>query len=272
MLKHLFLAIFLFASNDLAWSKEPPKAPQIEPKQHTESGLKGQENRGQQTAPSTQPLPGIPEISAEGTDRKGQSKTTDGSEQGTEFWPPLYGYRLKVTDTLLAGITFLLFLATFALWLATRKLVRGSEKTAERQLRAYLLPKGGTISPKMDYAVITFSNNGQTPAYNVLASSAHAVVNFPLSNSAVFSMTDIKRFDDIGAAGERSIEYFFAISSEERDAIINRTKAICFWGSIEYLDIFKSEPRTTEFRFYYGGDFRSSKGSMTIAKEGNKST
>jgi hypothetical protein len=29
--------------------------------------------------------------------------------QGTEFWPPLFGYRLKVTDTLLVTVTFLLF-------------------------------------------------------------------------------------------------------------------------------------------------------------------
>jgi hypothetical protein len=190
MLKRLFLAIFLFASNDLAWSKEPPKAPQVEAKQHPESGLKAQENRGQQTAPSTQPLPGIPEISAEGTDRKGQSKTTDGSEQGTEFWPPLYGYRLKVTDTLLASITFLLFLATFALWLATRALVRGSERTANAQLRAYVacIPqgvKGVNPSERLAYSY-TLLNGGSTPAHNMQHATVIRLLPHPLPNNFPF--------------------------------------------------------------------------------------
>jgi hypothetical protein len=174
MLTRIFLAVFLFAPTDLAWSQESPKAPQVEPKQQPESGLKTQKNSGQQTAPSTQPLPAIPEIGAEGTDRKGQSKSKEGSEQGTEFWPPFYGYRLKVTDTLLAGITFLLFLATFALWLATRKLVRSAEKTAQRQLGAYVFVSGariihGITDNNILEVHVEIKNSGQTPAYKMMA-------------------------------------------------------------------------------------------------------
>jgi hypothetical protein len=39
----------------------------------------------------------------------------------------------------LAILTLTLALGTFGLWLATRRLVRGAEDTAERQLRAYVL-------------------------------------------------------------------------------------------------------------------------------------
>jgi hypothetical protein len=66
-------------------------------------------------------------------------KQTELSEEGTEFWPPLFGYRLKITDTLLVTVTFLLFAATLALWLATRRLVKSGENTAKRQLRAYIV-------------------------------------------------------------------------------------------------------------------------------------
>jgi hypothetical protein len=59
-------------------------------------------------------------------------KQTELSEEGTEFWPPLFGYRLKITDTLLVTVTFLLFAATLALWLATRRLVKSGENTAKR--------------------------------------------------------------------------------------------------------------------------------------------
>ncbi len=172
MLKYLVPAVFLFASSDVAWSQEPPKAPQIEPKQQSESGLKAQENRGQKTAPSTQPLVGAPEIGTKGTDRKGQSESNERSEQGTEFWPPLYGYRLKVTDTLLVSITFLLFLATSALWFATRQLVRGTETAFNKLERPYLFITNAKNffhdkeRAPMGIASVAYevANHGKTPA------------------------------------------------------------------------------------------------------------
>jgi hypothetical protein len=65
--------------------------------------------------------------------------------EGTEFWPPIFGYRLKVTDTLVALFTALLFIATWLLWLATKKLVLGAENTAERQLRAHVYFKDAKV-------------------------------------------------------------------------------------------------------------------------------
>jgi hypothetical protein len=44
--------------------------------------------------------------------------------------------------TALAFLTLVLAVGTFFLWLATRRLVRGSEKTARAQLRAYVFGKG----------------------------------------------------------------------------------------------------------------------------------
>jgi hypothetical protein len=163
MLKRLFFAIFLFASCDLVWSQVPPKTPQVEPEQQPEGGLKTQDGSTQQPNTSTQPPPSIPEVKSDGADRKRESKTEEGSEQGTEFWPPFRGYRLKVTDTLLAGITFLLFLAILALWWSTRKLVRGAEKTAERQLRAYVSITQVKIIRMRRSIAVEFTNSGQTP-------------------------------------------------------------------------------------------------------------
>jgi hypothetical protein len=183
---------------------------------------------------------------------------------------------LTTFATVAIGVfTYTLKKATDRLWEAGERQRKLSEDTAKHQLRAYLLPKGGTMSvPDMNHTVITFINNGQTPAYNVVTYSAHAVVQFPLLDGAVFKMTDIKRgsFADIGADGERNIVLFLTLSPEDRNAISNKTKAIFFWGKIEYLCIFKGETHTTEFRFYYGGDVCSPNGSLTIAKEGNQST
>jgi hypothetical protein len=58
--------------------------------------------------------------------------------EGTEFWSPFYGYRVKITDSLLVLFTLLLFFATLALWLSTRRLVNNADDTARAQLRAYV--------------------------------------------------------------------------------------------------------------------------------------
>jgi hypothetical protein len=69
---------------------------------------------------------------------------------------------------------WLLFLATAALFWATWRLVTGAEKTAERQLRAYLfvqpvgvdiLDDGDSCKVTITYAVKT---TGQTPAFQLL--------------------------------------------------------------------------------------------------------
>src|SRR5216683_2590243 len=61
---------------------------------------------------------------------------------------------------------WLLFIATVALAVTTWLLVRGAERTAERQLRAYIFPDDVTLtniehSPEI---CVVLKNTGQTPA------------------------------------------------------------------------------------------------------------
>jgi hypothetical protein len=254
MLKRLSLVVFLFASSDVALSQEPPKAPQVEPKQHPDSGLKAQEDRGQQAAPASHPLAGVPEISANGGDRKSQSKAKERSEQGTEFWSPLYGYSLKVTDTLLVSITFLLFLATLALWLATRKLVRGAEDTAERQLRAYVTVIGGSlcIQNKTIHGVLELKNSGQTPAYELTIWS-----QMKIQPSDETFVEEPPRHDDstlakivVGPGSTTNPRDRLEIPADNDislPAIRNGKAWVYIWGRIDYRDAFKCK-RFAEFR------------------------
>ena len=48
-------------------------------------------------------------------------------------------------EAVIALFTVILGIATWLLWRSTRALVEGAEKTAERQLRAYVFVKGGGI-------------------------------------------------------------------------------------------------------------------------------
>jgi hypothetical protein len=156
-----------FASDSWGRSKDaPPKqTPEIKAEQQPKGGLKAEPN----TEPDKQsaaPAPtAVPEVLSDSRNRKCDSHCPDAEQEGTEFWAPFYGYRLKITDTLVAAFTALLFVATFALWWSTRRLVKGADKNAERQLRAYVLVHSaeldnGIFSGQDNIATITLRNYG----------------------------------------------------------------------------------------------------------------
>jgi hypothetical protein len=262
MLKLLFFASFLFVSCDVVWSQAPPKAPEIEPKQQPERGLKTQDASPQQPNASTQHPPSIPEVEPNGADGKGQSKTDERSEQGTEFWPPFRGYRLKVTDTLLAGITFLLFLATLALWGSTRKLVRGAGQTAEKQLRAYLLIDGGSIMPITTdkgrifiKAEIQSKNFGQTPAYHFR--SWQRIDIFDTKAIPVYEQGEGIGASDVGPGAGRNVTLSRGpMSAPDMAAIKHGSKTIRIWGRYDYIDVF-GRHRKLEFFLKNGKELKS---------------
>ena len=97
---------------------------------------------------------------------------------GTEFWPPFFGYRLKVTDTLIVAFTAALFFATWLLWSATKSLVVGAERTAERQLRAYVYFKETKVDFAARKVAYRIDNFGQTPAHKVRLLTIAKVVDW----------------------------------------------------------------------------------------------
>jgi hypothetical protein len=166
----LFAAVPTAIVSWLSWDSLP-QTPHIKSQQQSNGRLQSQQDNTQQTERPQNTSAGNQEIVASSGQGKGQSNTDERSEQGTEFWPSFYGYRLKVTDTLLVVVTFLLFGATFALWLSTRRLVRGAEVTAQQQLRAYIGVRAAKI---MSYdggntftVEIETINSGQTPGHKV---------------------------------------------------------------------------------------------------------
>src|SRR5689334_5099659 len=105
-------------------SQETPQAPQIQTEDKTNRTLEG-EQKPNAEIPSTPPASAdAPRIIPPSTSHESQRNSDKSEEEGTEFWSPLFGYRVKITDSLLVIFTFLLFVATVLLWLATRNLVR----------------------------------------------------------------------------------------------------------------------------------------------------
>jgi hypothetical protein len=159
---------------------------------------------------------------------------------------------------------------------ATKQAVELSDRTAERQLRAYMSPSGGTIQNfdlnklAPDISVrIEFKNSGQTPAYDFSANGGATFANFPLSkilekNEKAAGPTVI------GPQGEYILTVGISgMTQAQLDAIKTREYAIFVHGVYSYRDAF-NKTRTGKFRFFYGGagGLRSDY-ALTFDQEGN---
>jgi hypothetical protein len=203
------------------------------------------------------------------------AQPTETAEEGTEFWPVIHGYRLKITDTLVAGFTALLFIATMALWWATQRLVRGADQTAERQLRAYLgLDKMGFRSESYfaQYEV-GFRNFGTTPANNVRirldTDLRDATDDRPFTIGPNFqSYGPLSPTQVTVALADEDREF----DTEEWDSIYNGSKVLYVFGEVLYDDCF-NRTRSLKFRLMTEARFDSAKrGQLKFCPDGNEAT
>jgi hypothetical protein len=165
----------------------------------------------------------------------------------------------------LAALTFVLAFGTFLLALAMRRLVRGGERNAERQLRAYV---HGLVEqhPAVEDAMIAASpevgvlirNYGQTPAHDLCVSMSVGVLEYPPPREMPEAKDSIAREGKISfpPGGEMRI---FIQPSEPINAEIRRmiersgNPRFYVWGKLTYTDAFNRK-RETQFQWMYGGN------------------
>src|SRR5580704_5605054 len=86
-----------------------------------------------------------------------------------------------VVLTVLTGV---LAFGSIVLWLSTKRLVKGTEETAERELRAYVFVTGDRVydlrAGQRARLVLKIKNSGQTPAYRVHPIGGAKIYGYPL--------------------------------------------------------------------------------------------
>lgn len=102
--------------NFYSWSEQSIQTPQVNPKQKTESTIQNKQDSNNAENPSKSEQATITNCS----DTKKSCQNS--SNEGTEFYPSLYGFRFKVTDSLLVLFTAILAIFTGLLWCSTKKL------------------------------------------------------------------------------------------------------------------------------------------------------
>ena len=198
--------------------------------------------------------------------------------EGNEYLPPVWGYRLKVTDTLLSVFTLLLFLATLALWLATRALVKSADKNAERQLRAYVTVQSCRIETyevdKTAAIIIVVRNSGQTPSHGTTILSALKYREVSDSGELKLEQPDSLSSTSIGSDGTQTVKLISSslLTRDQSMAIANGKARLIVHGQITYKTVF-GEVARTDFRFHFNqACVRRGDNVLHAAAEGNNST
>lgn len=194
--------LLVLALLTLVAASEAPPSDGVKADRHAEDGAQSKDSPEKIQGSPQKPSAMLPNHQPAHANAPPREHGGDSEDQGTEYWPPFWGIHLKITDSLLALFTALLFFATVRLYVATRNLVTGAEDTAKRQLRAYVgiddirIESTTAEDPKFrgrrhceraaaigfvhrDFIVLNVKNFGQTPAYDVTCFSHLAWTRFP---------------------------------------------------------------------------------------------
>jgi hypothetical protein len=160
---------------------------------------------------------------------------------------------------------WLLSAATFGLWYATWRLVKGAETTAERQLGAYIGVEWCRVATEdggITFAVeLQIKNAGQTPAYDVSHRIAAAI---QVSHGEAIDFALPSRFPGIIplAPGMTFVlSAPIAIGGPSGISTIGMQRIVFAWGRVDYLDVF-DKPQHIEFRFASGEAIREHDGTV----------
>lgn len=153
---------------------------------------------------------------------------------------------VKPGDLLVAIFTGLLFLATLALYFATKDLADGEAESAERQLRAYIGVETMTLakfSPdNAPFCDGSIKNYGQTPASSLQVSTRILWSSVP-KGTALPRLSDNQSSHSVlqkdGVLSADSTPYDRLITKEDAALISARKMAFYCVVTVTYKDVFE---------------------------------
>lgn len=150
--------------------------------------------------------------------------------------------------------------------------VKGTEDTAERQLRAYVgVTSGNVTSEFVDHsprlrAMLKMQNGGQTPAYKVRGKGG-------IKSGAAFENTWLEQTKPFAENTMLipNAEFTYRLLFTDFTTPPENFDHLFVFGKIEYVDAF-GKPRWTDFRFTVGGDLTAGPAQLHPCEDGNDAT
>jgi hypothetical protein len=179
-------------------------------------------------------------------------------------------------EAIIAAFTVILAFSTIFLWVATRSLVKGAERTARFQLRAYIGIDQITISNvsagEKPLVHVRIKNYGQTPAYDVRHFLESIVAE---KGNETFVLDRVRPrgaviLDPTNMFGVRST-MDNPLTAADHAAVMDDTKRIFFFGEVHYRDAFKHD-RVTYLRYETSGATLTAEKLFSISHQGNSAT
>ncbi len=160
----LILLAVLLVDNNFAESQPPPsQTPQIKAEVKSNDTIKHQNPSSQTDKMTNTPVSIIPKVTPKIENGITKKTTENREEQGPEFWPSFFGFRIKITDSLLVFFTAILALFTWFLHRSTRKLWKAGEEQMKITRDSLALAREEFISahrPKLIIRSVTFKPHG----------------------------------------------------------------------------------------------------------------
>ena len=179
----------------------------------------------------------------------------------------------------LATFTGLLFVATVLLWLSTRALVKGADKTARRQLRAYVFVDGENmrVNNLLDGGDIGITywirNYGQTPAYELAHRSFVAFDVFPSFTPPSIDIREkplSKMILPPGGGSHKSMKHD-KLNPEQLDGLLGQRFTFYIFGKIAFKDCFGTDQWAT-YRFMLVKLPRQDEFTLVSCADGNEAS
>lgn len=253
-----------YSGGRLEVSQQAPKMIADEQSKHSDDGPYRQEQ-----SPVYQRAP-PKSVSSNDLPKERSDDRNYGVEQGSEYWPsPIFGVRLKVTDSLLAAFTFFLVVIGayqgYQLWktvAATKEAADAakiSADVAKRTLldiqRAFLVPIEFQCDPLVwqkeviGYRVTAiFQNTGTTVAKGFAGTGNFVMYDTGLPDDFVYpDRVESSVVKSVVGPLVRTLQPINIVIQDILD-IMNKKRRGFFYGWVEYHDVFDGTPkRRTEY-------------------------
>lgn len=224
------------------------ETPRVETNQQAKGAAKSEPVTKEQDQRAEDTLGPSKHLITSDLDKEGSRTGDERAEQGSEYWPFLiFGFRLKVTDSLLAVFTaFLVVIGAYQGWQLLRT-VTGANEIAEANvaLESPILVIG-RMTAAMGFPIeIAFTNYGRSPAI-VVADCLELVCKQALPANPTYPSESVYAHDVeavVTTSGSYIVERPDRLTLEEWIEISTGKKALWGYGYVEYLTFLKIRRR-----------------------------